>query len=62
MTNAEKDAVRLIDADALIAQLKTLVGCAECDNYNGVRCRACNWDDVISYVDDFADNHPIAVE
>lgn len=51
--------MRLIDADAVIAEIKRQAGCAECDNYNGIRCRACSWDDARGLVDDFADNHPV---
>lgn len=38
--------------------------CTGCDNYNGVRCRACHADDMLSLVDDAADAIPrwISVE
>ena len=51
--------MRLIDADAAIKEIERQAGCAECDNYNGIRCRACSWDDARGLVDDFADNHPV---
>ena len=47
--------MRFIDADKLIEQIKLQAGCSECNNYGGVRCRACRWDDAITIVDDFAD-------
>ena len=45
--------MRLIDADHLIERIKSWVCAPErCgDNYNGVRCRACAWDDAIGYID-----------
>ena len=52
--------MRLIDADAVIEMMRVQAGCESCDTYNGVRCRACPWDDAISVVDDYADNHPAA--
>lgn len=51
--------MRLIDADAVIKEIERQAGCAECDNYNGIRCRACSWDDARGLVDDYADNHPM---
>lgn len=47
--------MRFVDADKLIEQIKLQAGCAECNNYSGVRCRACQWDDAIAIVDGFAD-------
>ena len=43
--------MRLIDADALIERIKDRY-CTECDNYYGVRCRACSADDAISMADE----------
>ena len=40
---------RLIDADALIAELKATV-CKECDSNNGIRCDYCWCDDVIGFL------------
>lgn len=51
--------MRLIDADGVIEEIKRQAGCAECDHYNGIRCKACSWDDAMALVDDFADNHPV---
>lgn len=51
--------MRLIDADAVIEEIKRQAWCTECDNYNGIRCKACSWDDAMALVDDFADNHPV---
>lgn len=41
---------RLIDADALKRQIQEAY-CAECDDYNGIRCRACSIDDALFQVD-----------
>lgn len=42
---------RLIDADALIEQIKKF-RCIDCNSYNGVRCRACQYDDEMADIDD----------
>lgn len=42
---------RLIDADKRIAEIKNQY-CTGCDNYGGVRCRACWVDDAICLIDD----------
>ena len=42
---------RLIDADKRIAEFKKIY-CDGCDNYGGVRCRACLVDDAICLIDD----------
>ena len=42
---------RLIDADKLIADIKKLY-CDVCDNYGGVKCRACLVDDAMCMIDD----------
>lgn len=42
---------RMIDADKRIAKIKKIY-CDGCDNYDGVRCRACLVDDVICMIDD----------
>ena len=52
--------MRLIDADGLIKMIQEQAGCDKCDNYEGVKCRACQWDDMIATVEDYADNHPEA--
>lgn len=36
--------------NALIEKMKTYAGCAACDSYNGVKCRACTWDDAMDCV------------
>ena len=41
---------RYIDADALIRETQR-VFCEGCNNYNGIRCRACGTDDAISMLD-----------
>lgn len=43
--------VRPIDANAAIQEIKDIY-CKECNNYNGVRCRACDFDDSMSVIDD----------
>ena len=42
---------RLIDANAEIATIKENV-CKNCNSYDGVRCRDCWIDDVISFLED----------
>lgn len=42
--------MRLIDADDRIDFIKNSY-CLECDNYNGVRCRACPINDTIEEID-----------
>ena len=42
--------MRLIDADKLIEQIRKTY-CERCDNYNGVRCKACPNDDEIGDID-----------
>ena len=51
--------MRLIDADGLIEYLKEQAGCNDCQNCNGIKCRACSWDDAIGSVDDYADNNEL---
>ena len=54
--------MRFVNADKLIDQIKLRAGCAECNSYEGVRCRACPWDDAIAIVDGFADNPDNSIE
>jgi hypothetical protein len=42
--------MRPIDADALVENIKR-VYCTDCDNYGGVRCRACGTADALDMVD-----------
>ena len=42
---------RLIDADNRIAEIKKMY-CDDCDNYGGVKCRACWVDDTMCLIDD----------
>jgi len=42
---------RYIDADAFDADCRKRY-CTDCDNYNGVKCRACWVDDMLGDVDD----------
>ena len=51
--------MNLIDVDGIISVMKQQAGCATCDNYNGIRCRACQWDDAITSVYDYADYHTV---
>ena len=39
-----------IERDALMLRIKE-IHCAECDSYNGLRCRACLVDDALDYID-----------
>ena len=39
-----------IEREALIRRIKE-IHCAECDSYQGVRCRACWVDDTLDYID-----------
>lgn len=44
--------MRLIDADALTGRMKAfLCNPKRCDDYGGVRCRACNFDDAFNWID-----------
>ena len=43
--------MRPIDADALEKEIKR-VYCTGCNDYHGVRCRACATDDALDLVDD----------
>lgn len=42
---------RVIDADKRIAEIKKIY-CDGCDNYGGVKCRACWVDDAVCLIDD----------
>lgn len=42
---------RLIDADKRIAEIKKQY-CTDCENYGGVKCRACWVDDAMCLIDD----------
>ena len=42
---------RLIDADKRIAEIKEYY-CTDCNNYGGVRCRACWVDDAMGLIDE----------
>ena len=39
-----------IEREALMRRIKE-IHCAECDDYHGVRCRACWVDDTLDYID-----------
>ena len=39
-----------VERDALMLRIKE-IHCAECDSYNGLRCRACWVDDALDYID-----------
>lgn len=45
------DDVRLIDGNALVKQIEG-THCKDCNNYNGVMCRACEWMDAMDYIED----------
>lgn len=42
----------LISMAEILGRIKSMAGCATCDNYNGVRCRACIWDDAMNIVEE----------
>lgn len=42
---------RLIDANALIRTMKEMY-CDGCNNYDGIRCRACDFDSAMSDIED----------
>ena len=42
----------LISRAAAIEHMKSMAGCATCNNYNYVRCRACSWDDAMNIVEE----------
>lgn len=43
--------MRLVDADALVKTIESIY-CKDCNNYNGVWCRACEWMDAMDYIED----------
>ncbi len=45
---AEKE---YIERDAVIEQIRVIY-CGNCNSYNGVRCRACEFDDAMSLMED----------
>lgn len=45
----------LIDRDVTLERMKSMAGCATCDNYNYVRCRACSWDDAMNIVEEMSE-------
>lgn len=42
----------LISRAAAIEHMKSMAGCATCNSYNYVRCRACGWDDAMNIVEE----------
>jgi hypothetical protein len=44
----------LISRAATLERMKSMAGCATCDNYNYVRCRACSWDDAMNIVEEMS--------
>ena len=44
-----------ISRAALLERMKSMAGCATCDNYNYVRCRACIWDDAMNIVEEMSE-------
>lgn len=50
--------MRLIDADALMADMEKRY-CTSCDNYNGVRCKACWVDDAIGEIIDWVEENEV---
>lgn len=47
-----------IDREALIKHIEKTY-CADCNSYNGVRCRACGTGDAIDMIEDAADVAPV---
>lgn len=45
----------LISRAATLERMKSMAGCATCDNYNYVRCRACSWDDAMNIVEEMSE-------
>ena len=45
----------LIPRNATLERMKSMAGCATCDNYNYVRCRACSWDDAMNIVEEMSE-------
>lgn len=43
---------RYIDADAAVEEAR-LAYCKECNSYNGIKCRACPFDDAMSFIEDY---------
>lgn len=52
----------LISRAAALKHMKEMAGCATCDNYNYVRCRACGWNDAMNIVEELPamDAAPVA--
>lgn len=52
----------LISREAAIEAIKSY--CMDCNNYNGSRCRACNFDDAMIAIDDIpaVDDEPVRHE
>ena len=42
---------RYIDAEKAVEEAR-LSYCKDCDSYNGVKCRACGFDDAMMYIED----------
>ena len=40
--------MRAADIDKLIEEMKKQAGCDTCNNYDGIKCRSCLWDDAIT--------------
>lgn len=43
--------MRLVDAGALVKTIESN-HCKDCNNNNGVMCRACTWMDAMDYIED----------
>ena len=44
--------MRYIDADAAVEEAR-LAYCKDCNSYNGIKCRACPFDDAMSFIEDY---------
>jgi len=52
----------LISRAAALERMKSMAGCATCNNYNYVRCRACIWDDAMNIVEEMSEVDAVPVE
>lgn len=52
----------LISRAATLERMKSMAGCATCNNYNYVRCRACSWNDAMNIVEELPTIDTIPVD
>ena len=51
----------LISRAATLERMKSMAGCATCDNYNYVRCRACSWNDAMNIMEEMSEVEAVPV-